>query len=111
MPAISLFWCCLNPRERNVLTALLAFYALGTGYITEDEYTVLWATQGYLTTNKLVVVFDQTYGLRKSQITDIEGNVIDIRVFDGWFWPALVIFSFENGLFCANKCSYLTFPL
>lgn len=108
---IEFWWCCLNPRERNLVLFLLPRFAFVGSYIKQDDYNLYWAVQGYLPNNAMVVFFQRTYGLTPGTIDDGEGGTIPVYFFDLSYWSQVTVFSHTDAFICAQPCKILRFSV
>jgi len=108
--AIALVWCCLNPIERNVSTALLTYYVTPPGYIPKTDFLALWfVAEGAVDTPRMFRYIEQ-YRLIPDVVEIAPDEFIDIYRFGTIWWPQLLVFAGSHSLICATPCSLITFP-
>lgn len=105
-----LWWCCLNPRERNFLISLNIAWFVNPTYIGREAFDALAAAAGESSSIKMLEYFMLHYGLEYYLIPCGEDCLIDAVVFTGSFWFELYRFSQTAGFICAVPCKLLTFP-
>lgn len=106
---IALFWCCLNPVERGITTALLFFWFGGTGYVEKITYDALWLATGAPSLlprkGNYTWVFNLTPG-----VVDVPGvGPVDVLFFGASFWPFMYQFSLTDAFLCPEPCPFLVF--
>lgn len=104
-----LWWCCLNPRERNTIQFLLVAYLSNSEYITETNYIVIATVTGLGSFIKMNEFFIAHYGLTAGVILDEEGLPVSVFFFDTVLWPAFAAFALTDGFICAEPCEQLTY--
>lgn len=103
------WWCCLNPRERNALTALLPYFAFAGSYVRQDVFYTYWLALGFAPDNAMVVWFISIYALIAGTVDDGSGGTIDVFFFDLVWWSQMYTFSLTDGFICAMPCRILTY--
>jgi len=104
-----LWWCCLNPRERNTLVALVVAWLTNPTYIGRASFDLIVTVTGENSSIKMLEFFMLHYGLEYQLIPCGEDCFIDAVVFTSGFWAQLAIFSTTDKFLCTSKCKLLTF--
>lgn len=94
-----------------MIVELDAAYILVPTYITEIEYSFLWATRGYSLSNPIVEYFTEHYGLTRVVIPIPPLDEVPVYTFDALLWANIKVFLDENPAICPKPCKLLTFPL
>lgn len=105
-----LWWCCLNPRERNTLVALVISWLTNPTYIGRASFDLIVATTGENSSITMLEYFMLHYGLEYELIPCGEDCFIDAVVFTSGFWAQLAVFSTSGSFICAGRCKNLVFP-
>ncbi len=108
---MNVWWCCLHPRERNMITLLIAAYITNPAYILRTAYDLLIFVTGRAAFINMNAQFEITYGLTPGTILDPDGVPIDVVFFDELQWPVFLAFSLTPEFICAAQCKLFTFPL
>jgi len=106
----SAWWCCLNPRERNTLIALVSLWFTNPTYVGRATFDVIVALTGEGSSIKMLEYFMLHYSLQYQDIPCGEDCIIEAVIWTSDFWPALYAFSLTDEFICANPCMNLTFP-
>lgn len=107
--AISTYWCCLAAPERNVLIALSVYIVAMPPFISDLEYSILWAAQGAKSALERADAMVHTYHLEDGQYTPPEGEPIEGYYLTGDFWPVLFAWVAGGHAPCAARCKWLDF--
>jgi len=105
-----LWWCCLNPRERNSIVLLIGAWFTNNEYITQFGFTLIAFTTGLASLTLVSEYFIQHYGLTAGIIIDEEGEPVNVYFFDEELWAAFYAFSLTDEFICSEPCKLLTFP-
>lgn len=105
-----LWWCCLNPRERQTLTLLVASWFTNPTYIGRASFDILVTVTGEGSSIKMLEYFMLLYGLEYQLIPCGEDCFIDAVVFTSVFWASLAVFSTTDGFICAEPCAVRQYP-
>lgn len=104
------WWCCLNPRERNTLSALVPLWFVNPTYVGRATFDAIAALTGESSSIKMLESFMLTYSLRYELIPCGEDCFIDAVVWTDEFWALLYVFAQTGAFICSKPCTYLTFP-
>jgi len=108
---INRWWCCQNPRERNMTVFLIGAYVANDEYVTLAQYTVFSFLTGMAALSLLSASYVERYGLEYGSIIDGEGNPTAVYFFDAEQWAEFYVFSLTDAFICTSPCQLLTFPL
>lgn len=109
MIPFNLWWCCLNPRERNMAIALLPFF-LGSGsYVYRSVYDAAWSGTGFSPTGTMSNTFIQQFSLTPGTVSPDGETVIEVLFFGLDFWSQLLAFSLTPDFICSEPCQIVTF--
>jgi len=103
------WWCCLNPRERNALTALLPYFAFAGSYIRQDTFYLYWYALGFAPDNAMVEWFISIYALQAGEIPNGEEPPIPVFFFELVWWSQFYAFSLTDDFLCTEPCRILTY--
>lgn len=107
--AFKIWWCCLNPVERNISTALILIYSSLAGFVTVSEYEALWAASGVGSPLKRGEAYRASYWLEPGVWDPSGEDPIDVYYFDLVFWLEFSVFFFSPDSSCAGGCKILDF--
>lgn len=105
------YWCCLNPRERQMITLLIGAFAVNPEYVTQATYTVFTFLTGRAAFILMNAQFLITYGLTEGEIINEDGLPVPVVFFDLEQWSEFYAFSLTDDFICLAPCKFLTFPL
>jgi len=103
------WWCCLNPRERNLLMLMLPFFSFAGAYFLKSAWDTYWLTQGLTSASELAEWFEIVYDLTEGTISPDGETVTEVLFFGMTFWPAFYAFSLTDDFICTEECLYLRF--
>jgi len=103
------WWCCLNPRERNMVSALIVEWLTNDEFITLESYTILAFTFGLAALTEVNAYFIIHYGLTEGIWIDPDNNPVQVLYFDSTLWPSFYAFSLTDDFVCLEPCELLTF--
>ena len=98
------WWCCLNPRERNTIKALIVAYLSNPEYVTQFTYLFISVGTGLAGLTQVNQYFINHYGLTDGVIFDIDGNPVPVYFFDTLLWTAFAAFAVSDNFNCTNPC-------
>lgn len=104
------WWCCLNPRERNTLIALVVAWLTNPTYIGRASFDIIVTVSGENASIKMLDWFMLFYGLEYQLIPCGEDCFIDAVVFTSGLWAQLALFSTTDDFICTTPCKIRTFP-
>jgi len=107
----SAWWCCLNPRERNTLIALVTAWLTNPTYIGRASFDLIVTVTGENSSIKMLETFMLLFGREDGLIPCGEDCFIDAVVFTSGFWAQLAVFSTTDPFLCTSKCKLLTFQI
>lgn len=107
---IGLVWCCLDPIERNVSTALMFYYVTPPGWVSKADFELIWAlNEGALFTPRMNW-FIENFRLIPDVIEIAPDEFLDIYRFGTRWWPQILVYAGTHPLDCPTPCSLVTFP-
>lgn len=106
---ISVWWCCLNPRERTMISLLIGSYFANNEYVLASTYTLYAFITGMAVSIKMDTHFKALYGLTDGTILDEEGDPVAVVFFDALTWANFYTFSQTADFTCPDPCSLLGF--
>lgn len=104
-----LFWCCLNPRERDLLTLCLFRFVVSPGYMMKTEFDSYWLTMGFSPASELARQFVADYRLTLTVVTVAEEEEVEVYTFDAAVMSLLYEFSLTDDFICAEPCFILRY--
>lgn len=107
--AFSIWWCCLNPAERNISTALILIYSSMAGFVTVSEYDALWSMSGVGSPLKRGETYRAWAYLTPGVWEIAPDEFIDVYFFELEFWLPFSVFYFSPESSCSGGCKILEF--
>lgn len=104
------WWCCENPREKNLLTLLLGSFAFAGSYVLKSSFDYYWLALGFVPEVDAVPVdFVTRYRLIIGIVPGTEEDPVPCYFFDIDFWSVFYYFSLSDDFLCGGLCEVLTF--
>lgn len=102
-----LWYCCLNPRERNQILLCLPFFVVSGSFIEKTTFDAFTVVTGLATINKLIVLWKLTYHMYDDVIVIPDEPPLLIVRFEPLFWLQLSAWLAANGTSCAGLCAFV----
>lgn len=106
---IDLWWCCLNPRERNLVILMLPFFSSTDAYFPRASFDAYWASVGMSGTGAMAMAFINLYALTEGVHPLPGGGEIPVLFYDIGYWTQVLAFSITAAFTCTEPCKVLTF--
>jgi hypothetical protein len=106
----AIWWCCLNSWERTASQLLLARVALLQGFITVEDYELMWLGIGDNPALKRAGQYQQSYYLVPGVYDPSGEDPVDVYYFAEGFWFPFLAFYVSPDADCSDGCKVLNFP-
>lgn len=100
------WFCCLNPDERNILVATVFSFLSSVGLgVPYDGWELLWLTVG-LSREDRKTAFLEIFPCRVAELPPVEGEPIELWLFfdDGFWWQDMATVILAGGGECPEGC-------
>lgn len=101
------WYCCMQPAERNILVATCFAFLSSSGLgIPYDGWELLWSVVAPSRSLRLET-FLRTFPLIKAELPPVEGEPLEIWLFfdNGFWWQDMVTVLLAGGGDCPEGCA------
>lgn len=103
------WWCCLHPYESTASSILASTAAGMVGFITVEEYDLMWLGIAGSAALKRAAAYQANYYLVPGVYDPSGEDPVDVYYFDFFFWSAFIVFLLSPASACPDGCKELNF--
>lgn len=105
----SIWWCCLHPWERTASQTLLSMVAGLQGFITVEDYDLMWLGIAGSAALKRAAAYQANYYLLPGVYDPSGEDPVDVYYFVEPFWFPFLAFVVSPDSACPDGCKELMF--